>query len=568
MAIAHIEKIVTMCFRAALLVFFADEGGEGIARKVCKKISAGLVLIFAVSLAIASPLMAQSATPTFESMGLSWSPGGSGDCQVRYRPVGGSWKQGLDLWYDVRNKECRGSLVHLRPGTQYEVELTQGSRKATLTSATWSENFPVARTVRVPPSSTKFTVTQGGTASGYVLYTGPATITNRLKCVIIDASYVIVRGIKCDGGSIKVKDNADVHDVVIEENYVTGWGGSPDNSRSWWGGVHASGGKIKRLVIQRNKLVDPLSERTVFTSKGGAMGVHLRDTAGNHVVRYNNIYATKKEKYMWDPIGGSANFSLVGVANDSDFYGNYIKGCVDDCMELEGGGRNMRVWGNFTRDGLIGIGLAIISIGPTYVWRNVDTTHHQTWTDCCGWMKVGGNKTVIPENGGRIFVLHNTLFKGPKKSVGWGGHMRNTVLRNNIFDGTVREHACYPETNDWDYNIYASIDSDCSTSRHELHGIRGTATYASTPTSDPLNNGGRGSFALKEGTKGYDAGVRIPGFNDNYTGTAPDMGVHEAGSAPMQFGVDAYRGEIWGGGSLGKRPTKPSSLKVEIMNRN
>ncbi len=571
MAIAYIEEIVPMYFRAALLVFFVGEGGEGIARKVCKKTSAGLVLIFTVSLAIASPLMAQSATPTFESMGLSWSPGGSGDCQVRYRPVGGAWKQGLDLWYDARNKECRGSLVHLRPGTQYEVALTQGSRKATLTSATWSENFPVASTVQVPSSGDTYTITQGGSPSGYVLYTGPATITKRLDCVKINASYVIVRGIRCEGGSIEVQKDSDVHDVVIEENYITGWGGSPDNVRSWEGAVHADGANIRRLVIQRNTMVDALTERTqpYAGKKGGAMGVHLKDTAGNHVVRYNDIYATKTEKYLWDPIGGSSNFSLVGVANDSDFYGNYIKGCVDDCMELEGGGRNMRVWGNFTRDGFLGIALAIVSIGPTYVWRNVDTAHHQTWTDCCGWLKVGGNKTIIPENGGRIYVFHNTLFNGPNVSVGWGGHMRNTILRNNIFDGGLRHHVCYPEGDDWDYDLYGSIKKNgCASFNPEPHGYTVAATYASTPTSDPLKNGGQGSFALKEGTKGYDAGERIPGFNDNHTGTAPDMGAHEAGSAPMQFGVNAYRGEIWGGGSLGQRPTKPSGLEIEIMSRN
>src|SRR4051812_21976314 len=77
----------------------------------------------------AAPVLANpSAVTTFESAGLYWKPPtrpGAEGCAVRYRKNGESaWKQGLPLWYDTRNGECRGSLVHLAPASAYEIELT------------------------------------------------------------------------------------------------------------------------------------------------------------------------------------------------------------------------------------------------------------------------------------------------------------------------------------------------------------------------------------------------------------------------------------------------------------
>jgi hypothetical protein len=39
-----------------------------------------------------------------------------------------------------------------------------------------------------------------------------------------------------------------------------------------------------------------------------------------------------------------------------------------------------------------------------------------------------------------------------------------------------------------------------------------------------------------------DAGVPIPGFNDDYTGAAPDIGAFETGLPPLRFGRDMAPG--------------------------
>ena len=41
---------------------------------------------------------------------------------------------------------------------------------------------------------------------------------------------------------------------------------------------------------------------------------------------------------------------------------------------------------------------------------------------------------------------------------------------------------------------------------------------------------------LREGTAAIDAGEVLPGFNDSYTGKAPDLGAYELGSLLPQYG--------------------------------
>ena len=73
------------------------------------------------------------AIPTFHCLGLYWSPPDAAadkEVLVRYRPRGvPGWKPALAMRYnpipetDRDLTDYRGSIVHLAPGTAYEVEL-------------------------------------------------------------------------------------------------------------------------------------------------------------------------------------------------------------------------------------------------------------------------------------------------------------------------------------------------------------------------------------------------------------------------------------------------------------
>ena len=82
----------------------------------------GRMRFLAILLLAAAPLAAHaapSAVSTFHSIGLYWSPAGGGEsnaARVEFRAAGSAgWRRGLDLWFDARNGEYRGSLVELEP---------------------------------------------------------------------------------------------------------------------------------------------------------------------------------------------------------------------------------------------------------------------------------------------------------------------------------------------------------------------------------------------------------------------------------------------------------------------
>ena len=73
-----------------------------------------------------------------------------------------------------------------------------------------------------------------------------------------------------------------------------------------------------------------------------------------------------------DMIGGGSNGSFHGSPGPaSDIYGNIVSHCWDDGLEVEGGSRNVRVWGNYITQAMLGIGNAAASSGPLYIWGSV-----------------------------------------------------------------------------------------------------------------------------------------------------------------------------------------------------
>ena len=73
------------------------------------------------------------AVTTYECAGIYFKTAGQGPCKIRYKEVkAGSWNVGLDLVYDSRDGEYRGSIVNLKPDTEYEVGLETSSGKSRL----------------------------------------------------------------------------------------------------------------------------------------------------------------------------------------------------------------------------------------------------------------------------------------------------------------------------------------------------------------------------------------------------------------------------------------------------
>jgi hypothetical protein len=543
--------------------------------------------------AITLPSTNTKAVATFESLGLYWTPPsdpGAAGCNVQYRKSGESaWQNGLAMWYDSRNSECRGSLVHLTPGTDYEVQFSVPGQQpaAQLATKTWSENFPIARTVTVQSGSQQINITEGGSPSGYVLYTGPAGTTldvanAQAHNITIAAPYVIVRGLTLKGAqqdAIRMLSGA--RDVVIEDNDISGWGSfSHTNADGWQIGTDHEAGIaarcdmspaspwLVRTVIQRNKIHHPRYGSNSWSDghPAGSNGLLYDQCGGNHVIRHNEVYSDWG-RYFNDGIGGAQNFSDIGFPNsDSDIYGNKISHVWDDGIEAEGANRNVRIWGNYLDQVSGAIATTATHSGPIYMFRNVFNRSRQlsrASLDLDTRASFGKSGTTSWGNG-RRFVLHNTLLQAPppagtvnplgagKGIEGLAGApMTATVSRNNILHVWKSLGASINTQggsgNDLDFDLFnGNITAYAGA---EPNGIVGTPVYEAGHGWSSESNG---NYQLAPNSPGYDRGTRLPNFNDNFTGAAPDMGAAEAGRPPMKFGL--------GGGTPGGTPSVSAAV--------
>jgi hypothetical protein len=542
---------------------------------------------------------AAEAVPTFESLGIYWTPPsnpGSAGCQIRFRRAGDSaWREGYPLWFDARSiggrePECRGSLVHLSPGTTYEIELGMPGADFTesLTATTWSETFPIGETVHVPDGSQQLDIDSGGSPTGYKLYTfPPGQSTSTLDVedgqdhnITISAPYVIVRGLTLRGATrdaIKLLPGA--HDVVIEDNDISGWGryGHTSSSTGWEIGVNSdsavsarcsSSWRMERLIVQRNDIHHPRYGTNSWDEGHpvGSNAIFFEDCGGNHVWRYNRIHSDEAHYFM-DPIGGGENFSDLGFPNaDTDIYGNVIQHCWDDAIEAEGANRNVRIWGNYMDQTTTAVATSSSSVGPVYIFRNVYNRSRYSWEsslDDDQRLYFGKSGSVSPWGGGRRYVFHNTLLQAPPPAgssyslgagIGLGGNgsdrpIENTVTRNNIWhihkDWWASIYTNGGSDNSMDYDLY---NGDMNAySGAQPNGIQGVPVYLD---GHGWSSEDGGNYQLDPSSPGHDAGELLPNFNDDFLGEAPDIGAHETGSPAMPLGVDGYT-PSGSGGSAG-----------------
>jgi hypothetical protein len=523
------------------------------------------------------------AVPTFECAGIYWKTMGNGPCKVRYSEEPAKiWKESLDFVYDTRDGEYRGSIVGLSPGRSYRAELTVNGVSEVVNFNTRNDQFPVGKTTVLPAGESDKTIviTESGTPDAYHLVTVPEGSRSLLNLknvskygIEIDADYVIIRGIEIRNAGIHgiiIRKNR--HDVVAELCYITFWGrmGGPHTYGNFEGGsdsgVYAERG-TGNLTIQRNLIEDPRGASNDWETghPDGPQGITIIQSTGGNVIRYNEIVSTEDHGFN-DGIGGSDNFSFVGNMNsDSDINGNIIRSCWDDAIECEGANMNVRIWGNYIHFFYNGIATACTSRGPLYVFRNVAGESRSGHRNSQGGalIKTGERNEF---GGGRRFILHNTVIQPGGVFDAFSGHVNpNCVTRNNIFDlpGRLASDVEKEPQSDYDYDYFSGRTKGKTAT--EEHGIKfgttpaGTRLFSSSYNLEfyprqTINSIKWGKIPYEFGEKKteitdpviwiknplIDAGVILPGFNDEFSGKSPDIGAFETGKPPLQFGRHAY----------------------------
>ncbi len=505
---------------------------------------------------------APTTMATYQSISLYWSPEGrsaSNAARVNYRELDSiEWLDAHDLWY--AGSEYRGSIVGLRPGTAYEVALTLASGPSiTAIVTTRDDRFPLKKTIPVSSRTTTLATTEGGSeVDGYVLYDGTGATIDVDKTaaygIRVNHPYTIIRGFTVKGPTnhgIYVTES----NVVVEDNDISRWGnlkatcgGHNGNFRQ--AGVRLSGG-LRAVTIQGNTIHEPNHGSKTWQECGGEhpygpTGIFFADPgAGEHVIRYNEITSTP-DRLFYDGMKaeGDLNFTKTGFPGaDSDIYQNIVSHAADDAIEADGGGRNVRIWGNYLDSNFVHLSTAAVTLGPLYAFRNVQDRNLRAVRGSAAPMGYTSLKTS-EKGSGRIYLYHNTILRsdelGSNRFLFAGsGAARGIVSRNNVamtylysyHDGGSGFDNC-----DFDHDLYNRDPRGVVPLGPQ--GIQAAAKWRSDhgPTS-----GAGGRYQLASGSAGQDQGVRIPNFNDGYEGSGPDMGAHEYGSAPMTFGRAAWR---------------------------
>lgn len=523
------------------------------------------------------------AVTTFECAGIYWKLPVSSQCKIRYRELSkGIWAEGLDLEYDAREGEYRGSVIGLKPGTKYEADLTCSSAKKRIEFMTRSDNFPVGKTTLLLPgeSDKPVIINDSGTPDRYHLVTIPEGAKSVLDLknvsangIEINADYIIIRGIEIRNAAVNgIFISRGHHDIVIEQCHITFWGriGGPGTYGNLEGGydsgIFAEDGTFN-LTIQRNLIDDPRGASNDWETghPDGPQGISVFQSNGGNVIRYNEIVSSEDHGYN-DGIGGGENYSLKGNMNkDSDIYGNIIGNVWDDAVESEGANMNVRIWGNYIHHFFNGIATAATSRGPIYIFRNVSGVSRRGHLDNSGgaFIKTGESDLY---GGGRRYVFHNTILQPSGVLDVFTSHPNpDCITRNNIFDvrGRLATDRVKAPFSDYDYDYFSGNTK--GKSAEEKHSINFNSTPSGTKLfihSYSLEFYLRSSVnSIKWGAYPYefgkdtitltdpvvwirnpliDGGVVVPGFNNIFTGTAPDLGAFETGCPPLQFGRRAY----------------------------
>ncbi len=538
-----------------------------------------------------------SLVPTIKCIGVvasySGDDNGNNSAVLTYRKSGGAWKTAHEMYVDRSDKEFRGSIFWLDDGTTYEVRVTfsdndnvAGTNPVTGTTTTREEDPPIG-------TSYLYVATTGSDSSGDGSQGNPWKTIGKAASSVSAGDTVLVRGgtytisssisvstsgtannyitfMPYQGESVTIDGNDSVDNIFdLSGNYIRirGFKFQDDAYDSSGGTIRLAGADY--CIIEYNYFLNPAGPGTLM----------LRSLASHNTYRYNEVYIDEKIGYkqdgvyywkagnanvfysntftsaiadgMWDGFEGGPEDDL-GYMYDTDIYDNNIIFSSDlgdgwdrdDGIQVEGGGVNVRIWGNRIENSYAGIAMAPVLEGPYYVFRNV-------MYNVKGYMFKCGNNSY-----GRVYAYHNTYYAGTaggKGATQSNSGLGNYVYKNNIIiaGSKVYELITIPSSSsiDFDYNnLYPEENYQVV----ELGGSSWGGKYNSVPAyvaalnkdvhsisengDDCFTDADNGDFTLSASSDCIDAGTPLVMFNDTdspwpYEGNAPDIGARESGSS-------------------------------------
>lgn len=255
--------------------------------------------------------------------------------------------------------------------------------------------------------------------------------------------------------------------------------------------------------------------------------ISLEGRKGN-IVRKNEIegFFNGITVAYWDDLQDPSMNQGVVVSN------NKIHHILDDCVEPEGTCSNLLILDNEMYESTVGVSLAPITLGPVFVIRNTISDFQLTS------FKFSSNTT------GPCFLYHNTAITTKENTNGIvsSGPWENITFKNNIIAGTcyaIEDHELSGSANfdydnlyttdparfvKWKNTRYYSTKEFFQGAFQEEHGISESSRFVDAWKRD---------FSLQGNSPNIDRGVIIPNVNDDFLGSAPDIGAFEYGTTAV-----------------------------------
>lgn len=336
--------------------------------------------------------------PSFHSCSVEMNcPAEIPGLRLEYRKAGTSaWKEVQVLPFYKGQPGYRTSITRLEEDTAYDVRFfANGKELCRSRFFTWQSDVPVAKTIVIDPDRVKsfpIPLEENGTPQGWVKYTAPKgkVFVNNSKhptFQLENANYVILEGMTFKGpqnhdGTVSVRNSTGIR---IRNCEMFDFGRVAPHLYDNWGRPTLNGNRVNydgaiqiwegcaEVVVERCYIHDSAGRSCSwrYAHPVGTECVMMYRPAHSTVIRYNDFVGSDLHRFN-DCVEGNGNFHEDGGFNrDADIYGNFMIFANDDCIELDGGQRNVRCFDNRFEGSLVGCSIQGCMVSPSFVFGNV-----------------------------------------------------------------------------------------------------------------------------------------------------------------------------------------------------
>ena len=492
--------------------------------------------------------------PTIHNLAVEWLIEGddnlSSRVTVRFREKGQSnWNQAMPLRrvpagenvnFSWQNKHS-GSIFGLKPETEYEIKLNMTDRDdLSAESMVEAKTRPVptvdehAEIIDIEPGMYNELKTKSGTAARPVVYRcskGEATF----KTIDVqDRKWVFIEGLNvvnlARGNQGIVMMGAE--HCVVRHCYI----------KAYYGIVAYKPGATNCLFSDNVVIGMNEWKNEAMGASGANLGEGIEITGPGNVICYNKVMgfrdciSTMEDRHV-------VNQTCIDIHNNDVYTG------VDDGIEADFCFANCRIYKNRLTNNFVGLSSQPGLGGPTYFIRNVmyNVTHKAFKLSRFSQGDVVLHNTVVKVGAGLggnspmdfAYFRNNLAIGGPNGERIWGGYGAGSPYAAEIIDPGEHSSFDYDAVGVYGTPYIAKI-GDKPFSEVEKNGVERITmedTFDNVPFPDPpIPEWDVPDLRPKPTSRVVNAGLHIPNINDDFEGTAPDIGAYETGQDLPHYG--------------------------------